>query len=414
MKCALTLRTSALVFAAAAVALAPPAPVAAAQSGETRILLDRDLRAREIQVLSVTGDSIKYLDQQGRLRHAGVAGFVAMVPADGNDDRADAEQRLQQARGVSPGFIELTDGQRFPGELTPTGAEEDTVAWSHPAFGDVRFTLEQVARVVLDRAVFEGMSGASEIEGDAPVEDVLLLANGDRLDGFILSLGDPIEIETDGLVQSIPQDRVAAVRLANPASPLKGMVVWLDDGSVAVVASLDAEARRGVRLRLPSGADAETSLESLRAVAFSAGRLSPLASLDVVDQRPIDRRRLLSPVGPAPDMPEGAPPALRAPDLLIPGPMIVRYQLPEGARRFGAVAEMPLDALPWGDCELIVEIDGREELRIRLNDRRTRREFSIAIDPALGAQTLSIRLLPGAHGPVNDRIILRRPLLLVD
>lgn len=405
------LRPLVILFVAA---LLGPAARAQSGAGEARLLVDRELRTQMIELLMVNGDSIKYRDEQGRLRHAGVAGFVAMLPAAGTKDRA--EQAIRSAERESPGYIELTDGQRFPGELTPTGGEQDVVAWSHPRFGDVRFTLEQVARVVVDRAVLESVPAeqAEAIRGGAPVEDALLLANGDRLDGFILSLGDPIEIETDGSVVSISQDRVAGVRLANPDAGLTGMVVWLDDGAVAVVASLDAEARRGADLRLEAGPAAETPLESLRAIAFSAGRLRPLDSLELLGQSPIERRRLLSPIGPAPDAPEGVPAPLNAPDMLMPGPMSVRWRLPEGARRFGAIAELPLDALPWADCELVVEIDGREKMRIRLDQQRTRHELSVPIDSAETGSELVLRLEPGEYGPVNDRVILRRPILLVD
>ena len=79
----------------------------------------------------------------------------------------------------------------------------------------------------------------------------------------------------------IAADRVANVRLANPARPMQGLVVWLDDGTVVVVAAIDDRDGDSVELALPTGQTGVFPVDSLNAVAFHAGRLQGLASLIV-------------------------------------------------------------------------------------------------------------------------------------
>ncbi|MEC9373667.1 MAG: hypothetical protein VYC34_07475 [Planctomycetota bacterium] len=383
-------------------------------------LIDRSLRTEEINLLSLTGDSIVYEDELGRRRQATLAGFVALTSPRADDGAAagDARGRSRTGRGAPPppGYIELTDGQRFPGMPGATAGDEEVVVWSHPLFGEVRFALENVLSVVMNKAVLDEAQRDRQFQFSGGADDELLLINGDSVRGFLVSLGDPIEIEVDGEIVTIPPELVAAARLANPPTGgLQGLVVWLEDGSVAVVTSLDASERRGLSLRLPQGSPVETDLHELRAVAFDAGRLRPLASLEMIGERAIERRVLLHPARPLTDASKAAPPMLNAPDIEFPGPLAAKWRLPGGARRFGAVAEMPMDALPWGDCEIVVLVDGEERLRERLGAGAVQLELSVPLEGMTAdAQELEIRVEPGEYGPVNDRVILRRPILLIE
>ncbi len=482
-------------LAAAAMALAAgagvdfaAAPGRALAQGAERMLLDRDLRARPIRLLSLTADAITYEDEQGRRRQATVGGFVALLQApprygasgtgsgaapSGSGSAGPSVDGARRPPSAPPGVLVTTRGERFPGSHAPTGGDEDAVIWAHPSFGRVTIALDRVAKVVMDAGVLRRARAEEAAEGDglapadaappdgagiAPASDTVTLINGDTLTGFLLSLGDPVEIEVDGVTVAIPSERVLSAQLANNPEPMSGLVVWLEDGSVAVVASIDMAGGDQVSLRLHDGQSADFSLDSISAVAFDAGRLRPLSALRPVDQRPIDRRVLLEPLRvrtprapgspgspgspargntapgtsgvpaagnaaapgrPGPGIPDPleamAPPAdLNAPDVEFPGPMSVRWTLPLGARRFAAVADLPVDALPWGDCELVVTVDGREELRRRLWQDAPRYEFSVALGGADHAREMTIAIEPGPSGPINDRVILRRPLILVD
>lgn len=429
------------------------APTAHAQAGR-RLLLDGELQARPIKLVSLTSDTIVYEDDKGRKRTATVGGFVGLLPMtppyggapvnDAYTPRPDASDGYEanEARASDPvspsepsGVLELTDGQRFPGERVASGGDPDAITWSHPAFGRITAPLDRVAEVVLDAGVRrqlreQGRLGAYARDGaaDAPrSQDELLLSNGDTLSGFISTIGDPIRIEVDGSPVDIAPQRVAAARLASRPEALGGLVVWLEDGTVAVVASIGEQEQAGslesdrLRIQLPAGQSASFALDDLRAVAFDAGKLRPLAGIRPQSQKAVGRRLLLEGVRVLSGADDGAGAGqLSAPDLELPGPMQAVWRLPPGARRFAGVAELPPEALPWGDCEVVVAVDGVEAWRTRLHSAQPRAEFSVALmaqsagGAAGGARDLTITVEPGQRGPINDRVVLRRPLLLVE
>lgn len=380
--------------------------VDAARSAPQRVLLDDRLEARRITLLSLDGESIVYEDARGRRREATFGGFTAMLPV--AEERISANATLDRRSGFETGLLELTDGQRFPGQTAATGGTGEALVWSHPAFGRLTAPLERIAQVAMNEPE-QGPSLSSE-NGEL-FEDRLLLVNGDRLSGFLLGLGDPVEFETDSDVLRIPLERIAAARLANEQESLQGLAVWLEDGTVAVVESLRArDQEQSLRLRLPDGQTADYAMSDVRAVAFDASRLRALADLEPIEQRAVGDRPLLDGLTPLPAPTGGSAADLNAPDLLLPGPMRVRWEIPAQARRLSAIAELPLDALPWGDCEVVVEVDGVERMRERLDRNHRRVRFSAPLD----GSELEIRIEPGRGGPINDRVILRRPLILLE
>ena len=379
---------------------------------ERRVLIDRDLNTREITLLSITDEAIVYQDDQGRTRQASVGGLVALLPLDQPWDATPATERSDTPTDTptSPGVLELDDGQRLPGEHAPTGGDENTIIWAHPVFGRVAINLDRVARAVLRQPQIQTSTATPARQ--ATDEDELILTNGDRITGFVVSMGDPIEIEVEGDLIIIAADRVASVRMANPARPLQGLVVWLDDGSVVVVAAIDGRDGETVELALPTGQIGVFPVDSLKAVAFHAGRLQGLASIKPIHQSPLGERRIGEPARILNDPVYESSGKLSAPDIEIPGPMRIVWMLPPGARRFAAIAELPYDAIPWGDCILSVRIDSVELARRRISADHPRFEINIPIEA--GAHTLTISVEPGLWGPINDRITLRRPLLLLD
>lgn len=387
-----------------AVALACAPSLAIAQSDASRVLLDGRGESHQIRLISISDEAIIYEDQLGRRRQATVGGYVALLPAL-PDDVSRATPSRTDLSPIGPGVIEMNDGQRFPGQPAPTGGEDDALVWSHPTFGLVTAPIDSIARVALNPStVMPRMTHDGEL-----IDDQLVLVNGDRLVGFLVSFGDPVEFEVDGETIAIPLDRISEATLANPPASMSGMVVWLEDGSVAVVASLETRLDERVSVQLPGGQSAIVPLDDVRAVAFDAGRLHPLASIPIESQRAIGERGVFDPVheliGSA-----LAPADLNAADIELPGPMEARWNLPDGAVRFAGVAELPLEALPWGDCDLVIAQNGVELLRERLNLDRPRFEFSVPVE----AGPMRIAVEPGAYGPISDRVVLRRPLVLTE
>ncbi len=372
-----------------------------------RLLLDQDGRAQVVTLRSISDREIVFEDALGRLRRMAVGGAAALAPAQlAQPLLAVAPSADRQEQPAAAPSLRTVDGQRLPGRLAGTAEGEESVVWAHDAFGAVVVPLERVAQAVL-RAVEPGAAVAAIPPPQQGGDDELLLVNGDRLSGFLRSLGDPVQLETDdGAVVEIPPDRVAVAQLANPPEPRQGLVVWLEDGSIVVVASLAPVEEGDVELTLPTGQSAVYPLASIQAVAFEAGSLRALASIEPALQKgPADRlwtpplRRLGS-----------ADQPLDLIDLVFPGPMRVEWPLPDNARRFVAVAELPVEVRDWGDCEIVVRVDGVEKLRRRLSGDEPKVEINI---PARGS-TLSIEIEEGRYGPIRDEVVLRRPALLLE
>jgi hypothetical protein len=71
---------------------------------------------------------------------------------------------------------------------------------------------------------------------------------------------------------------------------------------------------------------------------------------------------------------------------------------------------VPESARLWGDFELIVRDDDREVHRSHLNAATP----TVSINVALTGSELTIELTQGEHGPILDRLVLARAMLLVD
>lgn len=405
-----------LLASAAAAAWSVPAHGAPPpqDEGVPRILIDDRLQERAVTLVSLDGSQIRYLDAGGLFRDEPHSAYVALVPPAGTPE----------PRPPSPALW-LTDGQRLAGILRPGDPPDDAALWKHPVFGPLTLPLEQVARVVLRRVTTRA---AARPPGDA--EDSILLVNGDRLNGFVAAFGMTVRVEVGGEAREVSSRRIARADLANPPQPLVGLAVWLADGSVIRVASFRTSRAGEVTITpdfmppepagtpptLASGDAADIgrySLADVAAVAFDAARILPLASLEPAAQTPVGERRWTEPAirGPA----DAA--LLGAADIVLPGPMSVEWALPPGAARVSAEAELTPDLWSWGDCEIVVSVvtpRGRaaEVLRERVHADRPRVPINVPVSEPGGRLRLTVE--PGRYGAIQDRIILRRPIILLD
>lgn len=431
-------------FCGAAIALAAGASLqiccsAQAQSagapantdGAAAVLLEPSLDSRAGRVLSLDERVVVFVDDRSRRREIRAADLLAILPiapeaprievvAGGaivirtmdNDFEPDAfppEATSPRSILMKPGLLQLTDNQRYAGELAPpeSGASEDRLAWRHEAFGQLTFPFDRVQSFQRPAPA----DAPSIPRKGVPSQDTLLLANGDLLRGFLSGLSDPATFETDSGIVEVEFRLVSGAALANPPAPITGMRVWLADGSVVQAHALELNPRRRLSITLSDGQKGLFDWESVRAVLFDAARLVPLAAVPIRSQTPLGERRFAPPIERA--LPDGSPtgsPALDAWDLIAPGPMSVEFELPAGAARFATRLELVDPRGAWADCEVVLSIDGRETLRRRLSAAESGAD--VVIDLA-GASILTVAIEPGLYGPIRDRVALRRPLILV-
>ncbi len=367
-----------------------------AQADASRfVLIGQDLRVSEAQLVSLDLHTVRTRQLGNRERSDRTDQFIAIAAAD------------VEIKPSRTGMLELADGQRLPGEAVASADEEDVLAWRHPWLGRIDVPLDDVLTVQ-----FRARAALPE-QADA---DVVLLTNGDRLEGFIAGLSDPVllEVQRNGEVRllELPLRNVASVRLIAPHREPEGVRLWVTDGTIVDVHDVQIEesgrARMSTRWHGPEDPPTRLMAIEIAAILLDPSAMVPLATLPVhrVDG-PITRFEV-----PKPHVLKGVA-VLGLADIELIGPLVARYSLPPHTTRFAAEAILPEISRAWGDFELIVR-DGREELfRARLNRDNPSATIHVDIIPTLTDGELTIEMGEGAYGPIHDRLILQQPMLLV-
>jgi hypothetical protein len=161
---------------------------------------------------------------------------------------------------------------------------------------------------------------------------------------------------------------------------------------------------------IAEGGTGELPIEALLALVFDAGRLTGLGEVEPAGTAIAPDRRWSEPVL----LGDPSTALLGAPTVEIPGPMSVWWTLPEGATRMSVVAELPASMRRWGDCELVIEVGEvgawRQVARERLNAERP----EVGVNVPLDGTMLRITVEEGRYGSIQDRVVLRRGLLLIE
>ncbi len=356
------------------------------------LLIRQQLQIQRITLVEINEQSLVHLEND-RWMTIDLDQCIALLATDAKPRSYDA------------GVLILTDGQRFPGwpVVHPTQTD-DEFEWSHLWLGQFAVPLQSIETVLFGPTLRTPEPGET---------DVLLLANGDRFDGFLVSLGDPvvIEIETEDGVElvDIPRDNVEAVRMVTNRTSPSGRRIWFKDGTVLDVTSLligdDGLLRLTSRWHFAGTKPAEIERAQFDALLLDSRRLLPLATLrpDRIEG-PKTRFVIPEPVKLQPDA------SLQLSPMEFSGPIIVRYLLPAACTRFAAQAIIPDDARHWADFELIIRSNDEVLFSKRMNADHPR----VDINVPLKGTGLTIELTEGDNGPIQDRLILTLPMLLME
>jgi hypothetical protein len=376
--------------------LAVIAAVGTATGASGKFLLIRRDRPVDVVVVAEIGPH--------RLVHRDSSAGWVTVPRDECVALLDAEAIVVPRR---QGWLRLADGQRFPGQaLSGSRPEDGVLVWVQSSWlGRMEVPLDRIESVT-----FTG--GASlPAAGDA---DTLQLANGDRLEGFVTALGDPITVEVvngDGSgpkTIDLPLDRVVSVRMVTPAQEPSGRRLWLVDGTVVDVEDVMLGDDGLFRLEgMPLVADEQArrvEVDAVAGVQFDARGLIPFAAITPSSVEGPPTRYVV----PAPTvLDEFAPLGLGRVEFR--GPVSVQYQLPPGAAYLSAEAALPAGSRSWGDCELVIREDDRQIFSARLNHDRPTAVIGVPLEGA----RLTVQVTEGSGGPVQDQVVLLRALVLV-
>lgn len=364
----------------------------------TWVVWDGSLRALSGRLTGIEGRRVALVDEHGL--DVTVEGAVAMV-------RREASARLDDVVWSSSNewdaLVTLTDGQRWEAEIVGDAGAED-LELRVRRLGRVSLPLDVVRSVSMMR----GPGEERVIRADAGgVLDRVELANGDVLRGTVIGIGRTVEIERESGVVRVERGAVRWIGLVNPDSALPAMRVWYSSGSVFGARAISGgaglrfdavgpTAERGVAVEF-GRIDGSDSASELVGVEFVPGRLVAVSSLEVDGVEAEGGRRWTGrPRVVAGRMGQG--------EVVFPGPMAARFALPgRGVRAAGrfSLGEQPGE---WADCVVRLEQAGVVLWEGRLNRATPAADFGVE----LGAgREMTVRVLAGEYGPVQDRVELR-------
>lgn len=390
-------------------------PVSEVSEPPLRLFIDTSLNERYLRLVSISEEGIMAREENGKTVQLSRSEVLAVAPLVVRGPVMPSGTVLNvwrdpTLRDTEPlGRCDLVDGQVLPGRVWAAGSTSDALGWESRLWGHMSVPIEAVSVLTLR----PGGSGRR----DGHRDDVVWFVNGDRAGGFVSGISTIITLEADGKRTDFPAERIAGIGFANPPVAPQGTWIWLYDGTVAAVSSLRVTRDNFafVEAAMPSmnrGPDAKLAADELRAIAFDAARMSPLASLPLSVASSQGRRWT-----PAPIVADIRAAPLGAADIELPGPMVAEWALPKGAARVSALCELPPTCRVWGDCELFVELsiggETRPLWRSRINAGSPEVRFNVLLGGAGDGSRLRLRLDPGENGPIQDRLVIRRAVVLV-
>lgn len=175
------------------------------------LLIDDGLLTRRVRVAGINAGAVSFLDQVGDIGSLAVDDCIALI-----------RREARWERFARPHLL-LADGRRLPGTAAEGGSTSaEALAWKHAWLGRIEVPIDDIRALVLR---------PGETAPSAHAEDVIILANGDRLEGIITALGDPITIEIGGpdaaRAIDVPLDRIAAAATLNPPRAASGRRISL-------------------------------------------------------------------------------------------------------------------------------------------------------------------------------------------
>ncbi len=331
--------------------------------------------------------------------------------------RRDAKSRTDgDAPGEAPpGWIRVSGGT-IRGTVRSFDGRTFTVADS--PFGPLELTLRCVRAIGLGR--ISEMPGTESREG----QDVLLLANGDRLRGTVNRIGpEKVVFESDLGALELDRPRVASITLAAPAgdrpqTQSAAVRIALSGGTSVELMSPVTE---GTNLHgeLVGGPRVSVAMARVAHLAVVAGRLVPLEALEPVafEQQSLEvldwplRRGRSATGGPMELRVRGRnEPARFHEGLGLHGPCRVEYRLDGSFEQFAALVGVDESAGRWADANVVVRVDGKEVFRAdHIRWREPAREVSASL---AGAKRLELVVELGEHFDVQDRINWARARLI--
>lgn len=383
-----------IVVCAVAQVLDPaPAPVARPAPLPVFELIDVKGQSTQGAITAFAKDGVSVRDVRGVMRTVDPAGMAAIWRV--SPPPAPVRSVEPEVPARRHWVVELTDGQRFYGTLAQGASDESCVLnLDGDSARAVTVPLERIASLRLRDHPSQVASGGMASSGGKS-QDVVALANGDALAGFVAALGPTVKIETapasgatPAQVQEVALDRVIAMRLTNPAVLPKGQLVGYVDGRVILAQSFSVNEQQAALVCAIQ--PALTLTEPIGAVAWILPESARWRSLDAL---------AAGPAGAVLGTPSG---------ILLTEPGAFSWPVRTGEERFVGVLSLPPNCFDWGDFTLVIKVmqaGGREAARLRFDAETPTHAVNIEL---AGASSIQFVIDPGASGPIQDRLMISR------
>ena len=291
-----------------------------------------------------------------------------------------------------PGRIWLTDGSHYSTEPI---FRRGRLIWKNEMVGQIRASLDQIIAYNRSSIVFPESS---------PNDDLVVLKNGDRIEGLIDRIeGDLFIEQVDGSMNGIPLDRVGSFALINDPMPDSTARLWSVNGDKIAFDSFRYEQGLGLifgerRIHVSDLPDQVVGF------AYNVDRMTPLADLPVETSGITGQLRYHNP---APVNDGGFWP-FDAPPMQISGPIRLEWDLPGNDLGLIATAVLPPAFRKHGSVELVISDESGELLRRVL----TREDPTCDIRIRIRGDRLIMELHENGDGPIQDSIRLDQAILL--
>jgi hypothetical protein len=427
------------------------------------MLVGADLTPVKVSVQSMSDGTLNYFDSERRLRSEPASSFLQI---------RFVSPALQQQNSDEPvGWLELIDGQRYPGRLTGADEAGQSIDWtlSLPTAVTMRVSLEQVrslrwpllskpqapapeptaanappqpagalvgspvnspVRSVVDSPASRPPAGAvSTTTGDS-----VTLANGDRVSGFVQAIklsGLELRAGSGTAALTLPIERLTEVTFSSVGAAASGTTTTgtqrVIPGAGTVVLRSGARLS-GTELRVSGDASASVSL-MLSLPGSVSGQESGKGMAVSLPVTQVERIELQSRAGSLVALSSlplsiveggsvlGLPvlPRVEAGDWLLHAPLLANVELPQGTRRISMKLSL---ALPAGlsreaqgkpDFIVTLEQSGKTLAQVRINQQSPEQLINVAADAGL----MRIKLDASLNGPVLDRLRITGGVVLV-
>ncbi len=327
-------------------------------------------------------------------------------------------------------YLSLVDGQVIQGRLLDSN-DPDTIQLvlyaGNSTIGNATLSLEQIRSMTDTPPML-----ADDFSTRFANADTIVTKNNDRLVGFIESIGSPehsasisLDSAPDQAPISIALDQIKSITMANPPEFVPGMYLTTSDHLRLRVSSFD------FNFREPMSIDVDTSSLGLDSTSSSPNeitwQLPPNAPAGITIQQTDARVIALASIAPSLIEPTGdrdwtpepivvashTNPVLSTIDLRAP--VRALYPVPKGASRFAC--ELVAQINTWTDCVahvLAIDRSGNRTglLNQRLNADHPSQTLNTQLEP--GTTHIEIRIEPGELGPIQDRVLLVKPRVLIE